>query len=178
MIVLSLLRTKSRVMKLFKTLLVSVVIILFSSCSKESIEEETLNLSSTEIVLSDADIMLAEELLLEINNYRLSIGKNTLQIDINDAQLLALQHCNYMVVQNTASHDNFMQRSLHLKSQGAIHVSENVSYGYTNAASILNAWLNSQGHKAVIEGDFNYIGIAFLNSATNTKYCTSLFYKK
>jgi len=64
MIVLSLLRTKSRVMKLFKTLLVSVVIILFSSCSKESIEEETLNLSSTEIVLSDADM---DKILAAIN---------------------------------------------------------------------------------------------------------------
>ena len=168
-------------MKLSTLILSLLFIITLSSCSKEAVEEtEALNVLtvSTVIAKSTADILLTEKLVEAINDYRISKNLNTVVLDVNAAQNLAMGHCSYMSTKDEASHDNFLSRSTELRKTGATAVKENVAYGYSNANSIVNAWINSDSHRVTLEGDFNHVGIGFLNSISNTKYCTALFYKK
>lgn len=169
-------------MNLFNKISFLLVIVLMTSCSAEEVEttnnlENTLN-NITTLSPSTENITLGEAVLIEVNNYRVTKGLSTVTLDINKATNLALEHSSYMVAKNQASHDNFYQRSSELSESGAISVSENIAFGYSNAQSIVNAWLNSPSHKEVLDGDFNYVGIGILTAQDNTNYCTALFYKK
>jgi len=49
---------------------------------------------------------------------------------------------------------------------------ENVAAGYTNVQSVFDGWIGSAGHRAQILGDFLYVGMAAVASATGTVYWT------
>ena len=88
-------------------------------------------------------------------------------------------HTEYMVQLDEVNHDNFYQRSSYLKENaGAIKVSENVAYGYTSSESLVNAWINSDSHRATIEGDFNYFEISAEQNSEGKWYYTNMFIKK
>jgi len=75
------------------------------------------------------------------------------------------------------SHDYFFRRSNGLKHYaGATKISENIAYGYRSAESVVNAWLNSQDHRAVIEGDFTHIGFGIIKTIEDKFYYTLIFY--
>lgn len=52
---------------------------------------------------------------------------------------------------------------------------ENIAYGYNTPEKVMEAWMNSAGHKANILGaNFNHIGIG-VYELNGTVYCTQLF---
>ena len=110
------------------------------------------------------------------NAYRISLGLLALNI-LNEASKEAITHNFYMVNQGTPSHDYFYLRSQNLKvSVNAKTVSENVAYGYTNAQSLVNAWLNSIGHRENIENpDFTDFSISTQLDETGKIYFTNIF---
>ena len=61
---------------------------------------------------------------------------------------------------------------------GALRVGENVAYGYQYAESVVNAWLNSQGHKYIIEGDYTHFDISAEQDENDRWYYTNIFLKK
>jgi uncharacterized protein YkwD len=113
-----------------------------------------------------------------INNYRVSIGLNSLQ-KINYISLKSEEHDNYMITNNVVNHDDFVARSADImKVVGAKTVGENIAYNYSTPQAAFDAWLASPGHKANIEGDFNHFGISIrINPANGTKYYTNIFVK-
>src|SRR3954454_16867909 len=53
---------------------------------------------------------------------------------------------------------------------------ENIAYGYSTAASVVNAWLNSAGHKANIENaSFRSTGVGAAASASGVIYWSQEF---
>lgn len=50
---------------------------------------------------------------------------------------------------------------------------ENVAMGQPNVAAVMNAWMNSSGHRANILGKFTDIGVA--HTTSNTHYWTQVF---
>ncbi|WP_396597608.1 CAP domain-containing protein [Dokdonia sp. R86516] len=157
-----------------QTLYALVALCLLSACtSEESSEIETLaNLETT--IEVENNIELAEEVLDVLNDYRASIGLNALQWH-TDSENLAVAHSNYMVIQNEASHDNFYERAAILQDKGADMVSENVAYGFRDAESVLEGWLNSPAHKQAIEGDYTHTGVGIVMTETGIPYYTQLF---
>ncbi|WP_203257485.1 CAP domain-containing protein [Hyunsoonleella ulvae] len=154
-------------------LLVCISFLMISvSCSKEEelTEEEAVEMAE---VLSVAD-----EILQLVNEHRLSIGENPLQV--NDlATNLAIEHTNYMIAQNDISHDDFDQRSDRLiAEENASRTGENVAYGQRSAQQVMTAWLNSSGHRKNIEGDFTHIGIGVIKNDAGVYYFTQIFLKK
>lgn len=110
-----------------------------------------------------------------INEYRASIGLSTLTLD-NYISTLCETHNQYMIQKNTASHDYFTTRADSIKARlGATRVSEIVAYNYISPASVVNAWLNSPGHKAAIERPYHRrIGYSMrINPANNRKFYTA-----
>jgi uncharacterized protein YkwD len=118
------------------------------------------------------------EILELINNHRLSIGLNPLRnMDIIKSQEYSNTY--YMVDQNEVSHDNFFSRKSYLTNNtGAKSVSENVAYGFTSAKSVVNAWLDSEGHKKNIEGNFTDFDISAEKDVDGKWYYTNIFIKK
>lgn len=114
-----------------------------------------------------------------INEYRVSKGLHVLQI-VNHISFKCEEHDDYMITNNVVNHDLFDQRSENIMEVlGATKVNENIAYNFATADSVLNAWLNSPGHKANIEGDFTAFGISIrVNAATGKKYYTNIFMKK
>ena len=52
---------------------------------------------------------------------------------------------------------------------------ENIAYGYPSVQSVMNGWMNSEGHRAnILSSDFDYMGIG-INSSSDGIYWTQLF---
>ena len=51
---------------------------------------------------------------------------------------------------------------------------ENIAYGQQSAKEVMDAWMNSEGHRANILGDYDYIGIGVYESG-GTIYWSQMF---
>jgi uncharacterized protein YkwD len=168
-------------MKLIKTSLLAMALIcLAASCSKDSTEEFT---QETNYVIDlnlamETDWIMADEILVLINDHRSSLGLDAIYRDQQYASAYAVDHTKYMIDVDGINHDNFNERSEALKDRGAKKVAENVAYGYSSAEKVVNAWLNSPGHRRVIEGDYSHSGFGVLQDNEGHYYYTQLFYRK
>ena len=164
-------------MKLLTKLpILALLAVLCYSCTADGVED---NEDKIELSLMTPETKTIEIQILElINEYRLSLGLNTLS-DMTVVKSVAFSHTDYMVINNEVSHANFYVRSDYLKANaGASRVSENVAYGYSSAQSVVNAWLKSDAHRAVIEGDFTNFDIAAEVNSEGKWYYTNIFIKK
>ncbi len=154
-----------------------VLVLTLVSCSNDSAED----LAAEEAVLitdynSNADEI---ELARIINEYRVSVGKNALEV-VNHISYKSQEHNSYMIQNNVVNHDYFDSRANNIiQVLGAVRVGENIAYNFSSPASALNAWKNSPGHKANLDGDYTHFGISIsINPATGKKYYTNMFMKR
>jgi uncharacterized protein YkwD len=169
-------------MKLIKTsLLAMVVLFTVASCSPESdaISESEADYTIDLNLANKTDWEMANEILDLINDHRVSMDLGKLKLDKTYASAYAVDHTDYMIDTETVNHDNFSVRKAALKSRGAKMVGENVAYGYTSAEDVVNAWLNSVGHRRAIEEKYyTHTGFGIMTSTDNRYFFTQLFYKE
>ena len=160
----------------FNLFLVSALLFFSTSCSTDSTEDVMEETNQTVVIPQPKSIEI--EIMELINAYRISEGLSSLNNnDVIKGQ--AYSHTDYMVVNNNVSHDYFYSRKTYLENNvGALQVSENVAYGYTSAESVVNAWLNSEGHKQNIEGDYTDFEISAEQNDQGKWYFTNIFIKK
>lgn len=156
-----------------KNLLTAVLCFALFSCSSEQIQIEAQN---DTINIEDTKIIEAEILNL-INEHRNNLNLPLLgELEIIKSQTQA--HTKYMIEKGELSHDFFYERKQFLVSKtDASDVSENVAYGYTSARTVVNAWLNSDGHKQNIEGDFTHFNVTAQQNEEGKWYYTNIFIK-
>ncbi len=146
-----------------------VVLTCTVSCSKDDSLEATEKLEA---------LAIEEEIFQLVNTHRVSIGKAPLAINTLATEL-AEEHTHYMIAQNDISHDYFDERSDRLfDEEKASRTGENVAYGQQSAKDVMEAWINSSGHRANIEGDFTHIGISAIKNNSGVYYFTQIFLKK
>ncbi len=165
-------------MKSFFNLLIVLSLLVFTtSCSKDSIDDNTGEVSNQNIIIPESKVIEIEIMEL-INAYRINEGLSVL----NNNTIIkgqAFSHTDYMITKDNVSHDNFFTRKSYLVNTiGAQVVTENVAYGFTNAQSVVNAWLNSEGHKENIKGDFTDFEISAEQNEDGKWYYTNIFVKK
>jgi uncharacterized protein YkwD len=167
-------------MKLLTTCLLAMVFFTTVSCSKEEVVDtvEESNFTIDLNLANETDWQIANEILQLVNEHRVSLGLPELQKDQQYASAYAVDHTQYMIDQNKISHDNFGIRSTGLKNRGAQSVSENVGFGYTDAASVVNAWINSPTHRSVLEGNYSHSGFGVIQNDSGKYFFTQIFYKK
>jgi uncharacterized protein YkwD len=165
-----------------KTTLLSAIVpmaFMFTliSCSSNETDESPV---ARPQLIQDYDYN-ADELQLAdlINEHRVSLGLNPLQL-VNHVSYKSEEHNEYMIARKVVNHDLFPERSENIMEVlGAVKVNENVAYNFVSSSSALNAWLNSPGHKANIEGNFTDFGISIrTDQTTGKKYYTNIFIKK
>jgi len=160
-------------------LLVLTMLVVFASCSKDEIDEnDVVNQQIDLSIVVKNDVEMSQEILDLINNHRQSIGLNTLVMDQGYASAYAVDHTDYMIAVSQINHDNFHLRSKALKDRGAVKVGENVAYGYEDATSVVNSWLNSPSHREIIEGNYTHSGFGVFKNEKDRYYFTQLFYLK
>jgi uncharacterized protein YkwD len=162
--------------KLLQMILPMVLVFTFASCSKDSSEDTEEQLELVTNFDYNADEL---ELANRINSYRVSVGKNALEI-VNHVSYKSLEHNQYMITNNVVNHDYFDSRANNIiQVLGAVRVGENVAYNFSTPNAVLNAWLNSAGHKQNLDGDYTHFGISIkVNPANGKKYYTNMFMKK
>ena len=153
------------------------VVISLTSCSKDNVEElDSADLTTTVTPVSYSDLEL--EVLDLVNAYRSQQGLSELQA-VNEGSVQAASHNDHMISSNEVCHDYFGSRYQALVQQvKAEAVSENVGYGYRTADAVVNAWINSEGHRENILGDFTHFGISVKEGKDGKFYFTNIFVRK
>jgi|SRR6478672_10703960 len=165
---------KTNLLRLFMPM---VLVFTLVSCSSDSSED--LAPVDTQLVTNYNSSADEVELARIINQYRVSVGKSELQI-VNHISFKSQEHNIYMIENNVVNHDYFESRANNIiQVLGAVKVGENIAYNYSTPNAALNAWLNSPGHKANLDGDYTHFGISIsVNPATGKKYYTNMFMKR
>ena len=166
--------------KVMLTLFALFTISFLTSCSNdsESVDNPTTNTESTVAAKNYSHSTFELELLDLVNEYRVSKGLNALDI-IEHISYVSSGHNDYMITTNTVNHDNFTDRKTNMQQVlGATRVGENVAYGFSSPESALNAWINSDSHRANLEGDYSHFGIAVKDNSEGRKYYTNIFIKQ
>ncbi|MFY7671028.1 CAP domain-containing protein [Tenacibaculum sp. MEBiC06402] len=158
-------------MKYLQPILILSLIFIITSCSSDSdnagIIDDTSNSSSYE-----------KDILELINNHRNSKGLPYLKV-LNIIKTQTDNHTDYMIADGKISHDNFSSRSNYLQTNAqAKATAENVASGYSSASSVVNGWLNSDGHRKNIEGNYTHFHLTAKQSSNNKWYYTNIFIRK
>lgn len=159
-----------------KFMVIALISLSLFSCSTEN-SEDIQDIPKTETIIP-ADKVIEIEILELINEYRINKNLNSLgNLPIVKSQ--AYTHTTYMIDQNDVNHDFFHARKAYLvNNAGANKVSENVAYGYSSAQSVVNAWINSDSHRATIEGDYTDFSISAEQNESGSWYFTNIFMKR
>ncbi len=158
-------------------LIAMVLLVTFTSCSKDDLSEvEDFSYNVDLSIVSKNDVKMSKDILELVNVHRVSIGLEALVMDQQYASAYAVDHTDHMIEVSKINHDNFHLRSQALKDRGATRVSENVAFGYTDAASVVNGWLNSPSHRQNIEGNFSHSGFGVFKNDKGNYFFTQLFY--
>ncbi|OHT43173.1 CAP domain-containing protein [Flavobacterium tructae] len=167
-----------KMMRNMRFVAIVALLVAMSSCSADSAEGSESPATAEAVVANynynDSEI----ESMKLINDYRVSIGLNTLK-GINHVSFKCEEHNKYMIANNVVDHNDFTSRSNNIMSVlGAKKVGENVAYNYKTSEAALRAWLDSPGHKANIEGDYTHFGLSVsIDPNTGKKYYTNIFVK-
>lgn len=154
-----------------------VCVLMFSSCAKDELVDDSA-LKTADLVDFVAYSEIEKEILTAVNTHRISIGLSQLK-RVDGITFLASDHNNYMIQQKQVSHDNFQQRYIALVNDiGAKSVSENIGFGYRTAEAVVDAWLNSEGHRKNIEGNFTHFGISVAQDEDGKNYFTNIFARR
>jgi len=159
--------------------LVIACIITLISCSKENaISENEQQAKSVNLSNSITYTSMESEILDDINNYREGVGMQALS-RADEVTYQADDHTVYMTSNEVVNHDNFNVRYDNLVSGvGAKAVAENVAFGYGNADAVVKAWIDSEGHRINIEGDFTHFGISVDKDKNGKNYFTNIFMRR
>jgi uncharacterized protein YkwD len=163
--------------KLFRSLLPLALMFTMISCSTD---ESTTPSGTDSAIVNTYDYNPAELKLINlINEHRVSVGLSTLG-KINYISYKSAEHNMYMMENDVVNHDFFQQRSQDLINLlGAERVGENIAANFVSPEGAMNAWLNSPGHKANIEGDYTDFGVSITTDPeTGNVYYTNMFIKK
>lgn len=159
-----------------------ILLALATSCSKYEnspmydIEEEN-NLEEVTLVSSNSHNQMENDLFELINAYRESIGLNKMEFESTTFYYAGI-HTDYMIKKGKTSHEKFGERAEKIsKRTGAVYVAENVARKYDSIEEALEAWLESPGHRANIEGDYDFSAISIKPDSKGDLYFTQLFFR-
>lgn len=154
-----------------------VCVLMFTSCAKDEIADDSA-LKTADLVDYAAYSEIELEILTAVNDHRINLGLSELK-RVDGITFLASDHNTYMIEQKKVSHDNFQKRySALVNDIGAKSVSENVGYGYRTAEAVVRAWVNSEGHRKNIEGNFTHFGISVAQDEDGKNYFTNIFARR
>lgn len=119
----------------------------------------------------------AEQVVKLVNEERAKAGLHALQID---TEVAAAATVRAKEIQTSFSHTRPDGRKFgsvltdaNIRFTGA---GENIAWGQTSPEKVMEAWMNSEGHRAnILNAKFTKIGVGHLQNASGTNYWVQLF---
>lgn len=114
-----------------------------------------------------------------VNNERAKNGLSALTLD-SSLSTVARNHSYDMAKNNFFDHTNLSGQSPfdRLKAAGISYSSagENIAAGQSTPQEVVNAWMNSSGHRAnILNVNYTKMGVGYYNGGSRTHYWTQLF---
>lgn len=120
---------------------------------------------------------MENSILYYVNRHRQSRGQNALKLNKVESDVAA-QHSRDMASGRVEfGHGGMPSRKQQInKRLGPVSaIGENVAYGQTSAKEVVDAWLQSPGHRRNIEGNFMLTGIGLARDRRGLIYYTQIF---
>jgi len=120
---------------------------------------------------------LIEDVVNQTNKFRTANGLPGLEM-LEELNAIAQKHSENMASGRVAfGHNGFAKRAAlaRKKIEGANGFAENVAYGPTSAAELINMWKDSPPHRRNMLGGYEYVGVGIAKDKRGTMYYTMVF---
>jgi uncharacterized protein YkwD len=157
----------------------SIVLILsLFSCAKKTVSTAAVRTASYPNVVVSTATMNAD-IINDVNAYRKTRGLPPMHLLAIAASEAARHSSNMAAKKVPFGHAGFNQRAINIANElnGTSSTGENIAFGKMTSKQVIDAWLKSPGHKANIEGPFNYTGVGVAKDSRGVVYYTQIFVK-
>lgn len=140
--------------------------------SKPDVEEGTTAASG-----ETEDKSFAEQVVDLVNQERAKAGLEKLTLDKN-IEAAALVRAKEIEVSFSHTRPDGSSFSSVLKEHNISYrgAGENIAWGQTSPEAVMNAWMNSEGHRAnILNANFTKIGVGYYQNSAGRKFWTQLF---
>ncbi|WOO38709.1 CAP domain-containing protein [Anaerocolumna sp. AGMB13020] len=152
---------------------------VYSDIASAKVKESTVTATPTPTGTSDDtnyDSSFASQVLKLVNEERAKVGASPLSIS---QELVAPANKRAKEIKQSFSHtrpDGTAWSTVLTEYNVSVNAAgENIAYGYNTPEKVMNAWMNSSGHRAnILSTNFSHIGIG-VYEVSGTVYCTQLF---
>ena len=144
--------------------------------SKPVVEETTVEVTSKPVE-NNQDKSYAEQVVDLVNQERVKAGLKKVTLDKN-IEAAALIRAKEIEVSFSHTRPNGSSFSTVLKENGIGYrgAGENIAWGQTSPEAVMNAWMNSEGHRAnILNASFTKIGVGYYQNSAGRKYWVQLF---
>ncbi len=119
----------------------------------------------------------ASQVIKLVNEERAKAGLNALKLNTSVAKAAQVRA---QEQQQSFSHTrpNGTSCFTALKEAGVSYMKagENIAYGQTTPQQVMNAWMNSEGHRAnILNSDFTEIGVGYYQGSNGVSYWAQMF---
>lgn len=146
------------------------------SGTTETPDNNTGDAGTTETPDSE-NLSFAEQVVKLVNEERTKAGLKevTLDTNIETAALVRAKEIekSFSHTRPDGRHFSTALREQNVNYKGA---GENIAWGQSSPEAVMNAWMNSEGHRAnILNPNYTKIGVGYYQNAKGTNYWTQLF---
>lgn len=126
---------------------------------------------------ADKELTFAEQVVELVNQERTKAGLNAVTLDQNIASA-ALVRAKEIETSFSHTRPNGSKFSTALTEQGVTFkgAGENIAWGQQSPEAVMQAWMNSEGHRAnILNKNFTKIGVGYYQNAAGRNFWTQLF---
>ena len=126
---------------------------------------------------ADKELTFAEQVVELVNQERTKAGLNAVTLDQNIASV-ALVRAKEIETSFSHTRPNGSKFSTALTEQGVTFkgAGENIAWGQKSPEVVMQAWMNSEGHRAnILNKNFTKIGVGYYQYAAGRNFWTQLF---
>ncbi len=123
------------------------------------------------------EMTFAQQVVKLVNEERVKAGLSELTIDTN-VEAAALVRAKEIKQSFSHTRPNGTTFSTALQEQGVSYkgAGENIAWGQKSPEAVMQAWMNSDGHRAnILNANFTKIGVGYYQDVNGTNYWTQLF---
>ena len=126
---------------------------------------------------ADKELTFAEQVVEFVNQERTKAGLNAVTLDKSIASA-ALVRAKEIETSFSHTRPNGSKFSTALTEQGVTFkgAGENIAWGQKSPEAVMQAWMNSEGHRAnILNKNFTKIGVGYYQNAAGRNFWTQLF---
>lgn len=126
---------------------------------------------------ADKELTFAEQVVELVNQERTKAGLNAVTLDKSIASA-ALVRAKEIETSFSHTRPNGSKFSTALTEQGVTfkEAGENIAWGQKSPEAVMQAWMNSEGHRAnILNKNFTKIGVGYYQNASGRNFWTQLF---